>query len=144
MKKGDIIFNKDWNTISISVSDADANFEFLKDVLSVHPSIKGLTVEFFPRLVKSEGKWVLQIVAHMAYLNIDDFPDWAEKTIANLIENEIRGKPIVSTDVSEYLSHRLRINSPPLREARDIQISMSKAILIVQGQPEALHLKAKQ
>lgn len=144
LKKGGIMFNEDWNTISISISDAGARFEFVKDVLSVYPKIKGLTVEVFPRLVKAEGKWVLQIVAHIAYLNIDDFPDWAEKTIANLIENEIRDKPIVSMDVSDYLSHRLRVNSPPLREARDIQVSMSKAILIVQGQPKALHLKAKQ
>jgi hypothetical protein len=144
LKKGTIEFNQNWNTISISISDASASFEFLKDVLSVQPLIKGLTVEVFPRLVMEKGTWHLQIVTHMAYLNIETFPDWAEKTIANLIENEIRHKPIISIDVGDYLSHHLRVDSPPLKEQREIHVSMSKAILVVQGEPKALLLKAKQ
>lgn len=137
LKAGDFKSDTARNIVEVSITYASCQFTFLNHVLEVHPTIKNVTIELSPKLVKEGDNWFVAVDARVTYINIDNFPNWGEKVIAGMA-NEAIHNPLFKEDITKYLSFEI----PVLDEKRKITLQPEKAIIIAEA--GGLRLKVKQ
>jgi hypothetical protein len=92
----------EWNTVILTFTNVDSRIEIFDGFFPANAQINELILELFPLLIKKENEWHLKIFAQVRYLEVDDFPEWSERIIAGLANDNMK-QPVVDQNVDHYL-----------------------------------------
>jgi len=96
--------------------------------------IKGGTMEFLPKIRKSNGRLFLDLNARMTYLNVDDVLPMVERGIAHGINDHLKSKDgangFISIDLTDKFGKSINL---PTVDQDNISLSLSESAIFVEG-----------
>ena len=96
--------------------------------------INGATMEFLPKIRKTDDKLFLDLHARIVHLDIDDVLPMVERGIAHGLNDHMKNKDgangFMSIDLSEKFTQSIKI---PTTDQDTIEVLLSKATIFVEG-----------
>ena len=115
----------------LKISRGRLKFKFVtRNTLKVN----GATMEFLPKIRKSDDKLFLDLHARMVYLDVDDVLPMVERGIAHGLNDHMKNKDgangFMSIDLSEKFTKSIKM---PTTDQDTINVLLTKAAVFVEG-----------